>query len=151
MSAAFFRASVAACVTDGAGAVLACRRRGAHDGAWQVPQGGIEADEDPEQALWRELREEVGLRASDLRIERVRPDWLAYELPVAFRGPKTGLGQVQKWFLLASTVPSLAIELDGVEFDDWRWLTPVDLVDRAVAFRRPTYEAALRGFGLLSR
>lgn len=148
MTSAYFRANVGACITDGAGKVLACRRRGATDGAWQMPQGGMELGEDAEQALWREISEEVGLGKSDLVLLRTHPDWLAYELPVAFRSAKTGLGQVQRWFLLRGS-PSAPVRLDGKEFDSWQWMEPPLLLQSAVAFRKATYQKVLAEFGLL--
>jgi putative (di)nucleoside polyphosphate hydrolase len=136
--AAFFRANVGACVTDGRGRVLACRRRGLAEAAWQMPQGGLDVGETPRTAVLRELREETGLAAADVGIVDEYPEWLAYELPPQYRRPKVGLGQVQKWFLLRAQ-PGVAVRLDQREFDACEWLTPRVLLARVVAFRQPVY------------
>lgn len=148
MSSAFFRANVGACIINEQGEILSCKRRNASDGAWQMPQGGIDADEAPEAALWREVQEEVGLDGTSLTLLQAHPEWIAYELPDAFKRPKTGLGQVQKWFLLraASAAP---VRVDGEEFDQWRWLPPQELLAVTVAFRQPVYRRLFADFGLL--
>jgi putative (di)nucleoside polyphosphate hydrolase len=136
-----FRAGVGAVVCDRAGRVLLLERRD-HPGSWQFPQGGIEDGEDPEAALWRELGEETGLGPTELEIVHVVPEWLGYELPPEQRRPKTGRGQVQKWFVLRTAADTTAPRLhDGMpEFRDWRWAHLDDAVERVVPFRRAVYE-----------
>jgi putative (di)nucleoside polyphosphate hydrolase len=148
VSSAFFRANAGACITDGAGKVLACQRRQSSDGAWQMPQGGLELGEGPEQALWRELGDELGLGAKDLALEREHGEWIAYELPEAYRSTKVGMGQVQKWFLLRGQ-SDIPVKLDDREFDQWRWLEPESLLQMAVGFRKATYAKILADFDLL--
>jgi putative (di)nucleoside polyphosphate hydrolase len=123
--------------------VLALRRKGLPEHAWQMPQGGIEADETPRQAVLRELQEETGLRASDVDLVTEVPDWLVYELPREFRRPKLGWGQAQKWFLLRAR-DGARVTPDGREFDAYDWLPPSELLTRVIAFRRPVYEVVLR-------
>jgi putative (di)nucleoside polyphosphate hydrolase len=135
---AFFRANAGACVTDGSGRVLALRRRGVADAAWQMPQGGIDGGETPRVAVLRELEEETGLRASDVDIVAEFPEWLVYKLPVEYRRAKVGWGQAQKWFLLRAKAGAI-VKPDGKEFDAFEWLTPAELMSRVVAFRRPVY------------
>ena len=148
MSSAFFRANVGACIINESGHVLACKRRGASDGAWQMPQGGIDSGEAPEAALWREVHEEVGLDTASLALLQPHPEWIAYELPDAFKRPKTGLGQVQKWFLLRADSDA-PVRVDGQEFDQWRWLPAQELLAVTVAFRQPVYRRIFADFGLL--
>jgi putative (di)nucleoside polyphosphate hydrolase len=145
VSDAFFRASVGACVVDAEGHVLALKRRGVSDNAWQMPQGGIEADETPRQAVLRELREETGLQPADVELLAEHPDWLVYELPPDFRKPKVGRGQAQKWFLLRARTEAI-VRPDGEEFDDYAWMTPTELMPHVVAFRRPVYDRVLAHF-----
>lgn len=142
MSDAFFRANVGACVIDGRGRVLALRRRGVADAAWQMPQGGIDDGETPREAVLRELKEETGLHASDLTIAAEFPEWLVYELPAEYRRPKVGWGQAQKWFLLRVS-EGAAVKPDGKEFDAFEWLAPQELMSRVVAFWRQVYEKLL--------
>lgn len=147
MSTAFFRANVGACVVDAKGRVLALKRKAVPENAWQMPQGGIEAGEDPRAAVRRELQEETGLLPHEVEIVAEHPDWLVYELPIEYRNPKVGWGQVQKWFLLRA-LPTAIVRPDGREFEDCAWLTPADLMPLVVEFRRATYE---RVFALLAR
>lgn len=135
---AFFRANVGACVTDGNGRVLALRRHGVTPAAWQMPQGGLALGEAPRDAVLRELHEETGLAPAAVTLVDEYPDWLVYELPPEWRRPKAGLGQAQKWFLLRAADDALVVP-DGQEFDAYEWITPADLLQRVVPFRRPVY------------
>ena len=145
MADAFFRAGAGACVLDDAGHVLALRRRGLAEQAWQMPQGGIDENEAPQAAAMRELEEETGLRAVDVELLDEYPEWLAYELPREFRRPKVGLGQVQKWFLYRARAGAI-VRPDQREFDAFEWMAPAQLLARAIAFRRPVYERLFARF-----
>src|SRR4029079_13769297 len=96
--AQYFRAGAGAAIVDSKGLVLALQRADIA-GAWQLPQGGLEASEEPLPAALREISEETGIRAQDLTLLAIYPEPLVYELPVSARSEKTGRGQVQYWFL----------------------------------------------------
>ena len=117
--------------------------------SWQFPQGGIDRGENPEQAMFRELHEEVGLHAEHVRIVARTRDWLRYEVPDRFiRRDARGhyKGQKQIWYLLQLTGHDWDLNLratDHPEFDAWRWhdyWVPLDVV---VEFKRGVYEMAL--------
>ena len=122
------------------------------EAAWQLPQGGVDAGEEIEAAMWRELAEETGVRAEHARIIATS-DWLQYDIPVELRRKlwKNGYsGQRQKWFLLEFLADDNAINLTspGVppEFDQWKW-TNFDTMDQsAIYFKRTLYQEIQREF-----
>ncbi|MFO8152900.1 RNA pyrophosphohydrolase [Thioalkalivibrio sp.] len=117
--------------------------------AWQFPQGGIHQDESPEDALFRELREETGLLPEHVRILGVTRSWLRYRLParmVRRRSQPVCVGQKQRWFLLEMVGSDEDFRLDAVqpaEFDDWRWIDYWRPVHEVVHFKRSVYRRAL--------
>ena len=117
--------------------------------SWQFPQGGIDRGENPEQAMFRELHEEVGLFPQHVHVLARTRDWLRYEVPDRFiRRDARGhyKGQKQIWFLLQLVGHDWDLNLratDHPEFDAWRWndyWVPLDVV---VEFKRGVYETAL--------
>jgi putative (di)nucleoside polyphosphate hydrolase len=117
--------------------------------SWQFPQGGIDRGENPEQAMFRELHEEVGLHPQHVQVLARTRDWLRYEVPDRFiRRDARGhyKGQKQIWFLLQLLGHDWDLNLratDHPEFDAWRWndyWVPLDVV---VEFKRGVYEMAL--------
>jgi putative (di)nucleoside polyphosphate hydrolase len=118
-------------------------------GGWQMPQGGIDPGESPETAAFRELKEETGL--SEASIIMTHPDWLEYDLPDwALRrgGRARWIGQTQKWFLLQYDGPDASVNLSQhqVEFDEWRWARPQEVLDEIVDFKRRVYEKVMAKF-----
>ncbi|SFE23955.1 RNA pyrophosphohydrolase [Paracidovorax konjaci] len=117
--------------------------------SWQFPQGGIDRGETPEQAMYRELHEEVGLQPCHVRVVARTRDWLRYEVPDRYiRRDARGhyKGQKQIWFLLQLVGHDWDLNLRATnhpEFDAWRWndyWVPLDVV---VEFKRGVYEMAL--------
>jgi putative (di)nucleoside polyphosphate hydrolase len=118
--------------------------------SWQFPQGGIKYGESPEQAMFRELEEETGLRPEHVKVIGRTRDWLRYEVPDHFikreiRGHYRG--QKQIWFLLRMIGRDCDVNLrasNHPEFDAWRWhdyWVPLDVV---IEFKRGVYQMALR-------
>ncbi len=117
--------------------------------AWQFPQGGINADETPEQAMYRELEEEVGLQALQVTVLGCTRGWLRYHLPKRYIrqhcGP-TCIGQKQVWFMLRVDCGEEAFCLDSTdkpEFDAWRWVRYWQPLHEVVYFKRHVYQQAL--------
>ncbi len=117
--------------------------------SWQFPQGGIDRGETPEQAMFRELHEEIGLQPHHVRVMARTRDWLRYEVPDRYiRRDARGhyRGQKQIWYLLQLLGHDWDLNLRATnhpEFDAWRWndyWVPLDVV---VEFKRGVYEMAL--------
>ncbi len=135
-------------LADGRGRVLWARR--VNQNAWQFPQGGIQPGENPQQAMYRELHEEVGLQPEDVELVATTRGWLRYRLPEGLvrkgQSPRC-IGQKQKWFLLHMKSADHLVNFDAgtkPEFDDWQWVTYWYPVGKVVAFKRGVYRRALR-------
>lgn len=115
-----------------------------------MPQGGIDADEDPRVAVLRELREEIGTDQAEVIGEH--PDWLTYDLPSELIGRAWGgryRGQTQRWLALRFLGVESDIRLDldpHPEFDAWRWVPLGELPALAVPFKRAIYETLAASF-----
>lgn len=112
------------------------------EGAWQLPQGGIDGDETPHEAAFRELLEEIGTNNAEILAET--PDWLTYDLPDHLIGKAFGgkyRGQKQKWFAMRflGEDEEFKINVPHPEFDAWRWNDFLTLPDLIVPFKRPVY------------
>lgn len=142
-----FRANVGIVLIRDSGDVFLGGRR---DGrGWQFPQGGVREDESAEQALYRELREEIGLESADVEILAVTRNWLRYRLPRRFvrrRSKPLCIGQKQRWFLLRLRREPMEFDFertDEPEFDEWRWASFWDPVREVIYFKRGVYQRAL--------
>ncbi|HEY1934585.1 MAG TPA: RNA pyrophosphohydrolase [Acetobacteraceae bacterium] len=155
MSKLPYRANVGAALFNRDGHVLVARRADLPNaegpaGGWQLPQGGIDAHEDPRAAVLRELAEEIGTDRATIIGEH--PDWLTYDLPpalvgVALKGKYRG--QRQRWFALRFTGQDSDVRLDldpHPEFDAWRWAELRELPALAVDFKRPIYAVLAKSF-----
>lgn len=143
-----FRPNVGIILANDHGRLLWARRVG--QDAWQFPQGGIADGESPEEALYRELMEEVGLTPDTVRVVACTRGWLKYRLPRRYirKGQDpVCIGQKQKWFLLHMLAEDEAINVDDhtkPEFDDWRWVSYWYPLTQVIAFKREVYRSALK-------
>lgn len=142
-----YRPNVGIILINGASQVFWARRV-RRDG-WQFPQGGMNSDETPLEAMYRELEEETGLRADSVQVLGSTAGWLRYRLPrrhVRDNGRMTCIGQKQVWFLLRLVGDEGAVRLDGndrPEFDLWRWVDFWYPLRHVVHFKRRVYARAL--------
>lgn len=145
-----FRANVGIVICNHQGQVFWAKRYGQH--SWQYPQGGIDDGETPEQAMFRELHEEVGLTAKDVEIIATTKHWLRYKLPKRLIRKDSNpvcIGQKQKWFLLRLTCADEDVNLlktTHPEFDSWRWVSYWYPVRQVVAFKREVYRKVMKEF-----
>lgn len=141
---------VGAVLMNGDGRIFVAKRIDTPGEAWQMPQGGIDEGEDPEDAVMRELEEETGTALA--RIVDQTEDWLTYDLPPELRGTLWSgryRGQKQKWFLLYFTGTDSDIDIhadDHPEFSEWKWADVEDLPDLIVPFKQAMYKKIVGRF-----
>jgi len=136
-----FRAGVILVVRRADGQVLSFERSD-KPGNWQLPQGGLDGEETPVIAAWRELREETGLSAEQVRLTGEYQGWTVYEFPDEVReaGRIDGrLGQAHRWFFFDVLDDRVEPTPDGREFVAWRWTDVDTLIAEVADFRRPGY------------
>jgi putative (di)nucleoside polyphosphate hydrolase len=137
--AQYFRAGAGAVIVNDDGLVLALERSDVRL-AWQLPQGGLRADEDPLDGVYREVEEETGIRPDRLGLLAEYPEPLAYELPKEFRTAKTGRGQTHYWFLFRLRGGDESIDLTlSKEFRSWSWTSMGGLIETVLPFRASVY------------
>jgi putative (di)nucleoside polyphosphate hydrolase len=141
MAPPLYRPGVGILLFDRAGLAFVGERKDA-PGAWQMPQGGINAGEEPQAAALRELAEETSV--ANVRVVGATRGWLSYDLPEAlaasmWRGRYKG--QRQKWFAIKFLGQDGDIRLDAhtPEFAAWKWAPLPSLVDLIVPFKRDLY------------
>jgi putative (di)nucleoside polyphosphate hydrolase len=154
-----YRPNVGAVLFNRSGQVFVARRADLPNaegapGGWQLPQGGIDADEDPRGAVLRELEEEIGTGRATIIGEH--PEWLTYDLPAELLGVALGgkfRGQRQRWFALRFDGVDSDIRLDldpHPEFDAWRWAGLAELPVLAPFFKRNIYVVLASAFKVFS-
>ena len=130
--------------------ILVGRRLDHPSGYWQMPQGGIDDNEKPEEAVWREMMEEIGTNNADLY--KISSQWINYEIPEEtlkhLPWGKTYIGQTQKWFIFNFTGndEDINVETPNPEFSEWKWIKHSELIENTVPFKRKVYETVLNEF-----
>lgn len=140
-----YRPCVGVMLMNAEGRVFVGQRKDWPDPAWQMPQGGIDAGEDPETAALRELREETGVTPDLVEVIGRTGDWVHYDLPPELLGKLWKgryRGQKQIWYLMRflGTDDQIDIATEHPEFSEWAWLDPGHLVESIVPFKRGVYE-----------
>ncbi len=146
-----YRPNVAALIVNPAGNLLICERM-TIPGAWQFPQGGVDAGESLEQALYREVWEEVGLSANHYEVVDMR-DGYRYLYPKQARNKKVrkhgSHGQEQTYYLchLKAGAPQVNVHQKPREFRAYRWILPIEFdLDWLPGFKRDVYREVMRDF-----
>lgn len=142
-----FRTNVGIVLMHGGGEVFLGRRTGGR--GWQFPQGGVRAGEKLEEAVYRELHEEIGVSSDDVELVGHTARWLRYRLPARYvrrNQHPVCIGQKQRWFLLR--LKRADVEFDfgqttAPEFDEWRWASYWEPVREVIYFKRLVYARAM--------
>ena len=146
-----YRSNVGIMMVNKTGYIFVGQRLDNNQNAWQMPQGGIDAGEDPETAAYRELLEETGVNQQNVRFLASSSRWLSYDLPEdliptlwngKFRGQK------QKWFLFKflGKDGDINIATEHPEFSKWKWISKENLLEEIVPFKKSVYENVLKEF-----
>ena len=146
-----YRPCVGVTLINPAGLIFAGQRIDSDRPAWQMPQGGVDRGESPEDAALRELQEEVGVGPNRVTLLDATPGWLRYDLPEDLVPKVWGgrfRGQEQRWFLLRFDGDDAEIRIDTAhpEFSEWRWIPADDLLASIVAFKRDIYARVIARF-----
>ena len=146
-----YRSNVGIMMLNEKGYVFVGQRLDNNQNAWQMPQGGIDAGEDPETAAYRELLEETGVKKQDVRFVASSSQWLSYDLPedlipILWNGKFRG--QKQKWFLFKflGEDGDINIATEHPEFSKWKWISKENLLKEIVPFKKSVYENVLKEF-----
>lgn len=143
-----YRPNVGIILLGDSGKVFFAKRY--QDSGWQFPQGGINTDETNEEAMYRELYEEIGLKPEHVELLGSTPGWLRYKLPKKFQRRHSKplcIGQKQVWFLLKFIGEESHLSLDHTdspEFDDYKWVNFWYPVKKVVKFKKGVYIKALK-------
>jgi len=144
-----FRPNVGIIIANDQGQVLWAERL--RKQGWQFPQGGVDGNESVDEAMYRELYEEVGLKPHQVKLVAKTRGWLRYRLPKQMirKGQKPQcIGQKQKWYLLKLLDSDDAVKLNNgehsPEFESWRWVNYWYPITEVISFKRDVYRRALK-------
>jgi len=145
-----YRRCVGMMILNNKNEILVGRRLDHPSGYWQMPQGGIDLDENPEEAVWREMMEEIGTNNANLI--HISKHWLNYDIPKdtleKLPWGHMYIGQTQKWFVFRFTGQDndINVSTDNPEFSEWQWSKYESLVDNIVPFKREIYKKVINEF-----
>ena len=142
-----YRKNIGIILCNSKNELLICKR--IKENSWQFPQGGFEKNESSENAMFRELFEEIGLQKNDIIILGKTKKWLKYNLPKKYQRKTNNqlcVGQKQIWFLLRLISSDQSINLrtsKKPEFDGWEWVSEKTPLEIVISFKKNVYIKAL--------
>ena len=145
-----YRSCVGMMILNDTNKILVGRRLDHPSGFWQMPQGGIDDYEKPEEAVWREMMEEIG--TNNVKLIKSTNQWYKYEIPKetlkTLPWGEKYIGQKQKWFAFRFTgkEEDINVNTNNPEFSEWKWILHNSLVDNIVPFKRKLYKNVLSEF-----
>ena len=145
-----YRRCVGMMILNASNEILVGRRLDHPSGYWQMPQGGIDQNENPQEAVWREMMEEIGTNKAE--IFKVSPQWINYDIPQETLDKlpwgEKWIGQTQKWFIFKFTgqKTDINVHTKNPEFSEWKWMRHTELIENAVPFKRKVYKTILNEF-----
>ena len=148
-----YRRCVGMMILNDKNEILVGKRLDHPSGHWQMPQGGIDENENPEKAVWREMLEEIGTNNATMIKESNQ--WINYKIPTetleTLPWGDMYVGQTQKWFAFRfnGNDNEINVGTDNPEFSEWKWTHHNLLVENIVPFKRNTYEKILKEFSYL--
>ena len=145
-----YRRCVGMMILNASNEILVGRRLDHPSGYWQMPQGGIDQNENPQEAVWREMMEEIGTNKAE--IFKVSTQWINYDIPQETLDKlpwgEKWIGQTQKWFIFKFTgqKTDINVHTKNPEFSEWKWMRHTELIENAVPFKRKVYKTILNEF-----
>ena len=145
-----YRKCVGMMILNSENKILVGRRLDHPSGYWQMPQGGIDDNEKPEEAVWREMMEEIGTNNAELY--KISSKWINYEIPEEtlkhLPWGEIYIGQTQKWFIFyfSGNNNDINVATQNPEFSEWKWMDHNKLIENAVPFKRKVYKTILDEF-----
>lgn len=146
-----YRSGVGIMIINAQKQIFVGKRIDNNSDAWQMPQGGIDVNEEEDNAMFRELKEETGIGANHVRVIGKSQGHYYYNLPYKLQKKFWGgkyLGQKQKWYLIEFSGEDSAINIatEDPEFSEWKWVSQAEIVSHIVSFKRELYENVLNEF-----
>ena len=146
-----YRSGVGVVLINSEKKIFVGKRIDNHSDAWQMPQGGIDSNEEEDETVFRELEEETGVKEKFAKIIAKSKGYFYYNLPYKLQKKFWGgkyLGQRQRWYLIEFTGKDsdININTEDPEFSDWQWFSTHDVLTRIVPFKKDLYEGIINEF-----
>ena len=145
-----YRKCVGMMILNNQNQILVGRRLDHPSGFWQMPQGGIDNNENPKDAVWREMKEEIGTNNAELLYES--SNWFNYEIPSetlkTLPWGNLYIGQEQRWFVFRfkGKENEINVKTENPEFSEWKWIKYDSLLENIVPFKKEVYKNVLKEF-----